>query len=292
MTLNRIAICIISGLALFFGACNSQSSSKGIKTEHGFRFINHTNNPGDKAQPGDAVVINSYTFAGDSMLASTVKMFGGPKRYELFTRENMPERVPALFDAALLMAKGDSATIYEKVDSFILKFLPPALQDVKEIRYEIVMTDIINAEAREREAEEMAKSFEAVQANSQMVVNDFKAGKLKGKLQTLPSGVSIYVVEKGTGAPINPGEMISTHYYGCLQSNGQMFDNSFQRGEPMQFASQVGQMIPGFDEGLGALTRGSKAYIFLPSKTAYGEQGAGAMIPPNADLMFYVEIQQ
>ncbi|MFN4081789.1 MAG: FKBP-type peptidyl-prolyl cis-trans isomerase, partial [Saprospiraceae bacterium] len=247
MTLNRIAFCIIAVFALLASACNSVGSSKGTKTEHGFRFINHTNNPGDKAKPGDAVVINSYTYAGDSLLASTAKMFGGPKRYDLFTLDALPERVPALFDAALLMAKGDSATIYETVDSFILKFLPPTLKNVKEIRYEIVMVDIVNAERREAEQQEIIKSFEAIQANSQVMINDFKAGKLKGKLQTLPSGVSIFIAEKGDGETIKPGEMVSTHYYGCLQSNGQMFDNSFQRGEPMQFASQVGQMIPGFD---------------------------------------------
>jgi FKBP-type peptidyl-prolyl cis-trans isomerase FkpA/FKBP-type peptidyl-prolyl cis-trans isomerase FklB len=69
-----------------------------------------------------------------------------------------------------------------------------------------------------------------------------------------------------------------------------MFDNSYDRGGPAPF--NVGSLIPGFNEGMKLLNRGGKALLFIPSKLGYGEQGAGGDIPPNADLVFYIEMGQ
>ena len=67
-----------------------------------------------------------------------------------------------------------------------------------------------------------------------------------------------------------------------------MFDNSYDRGGPSPFT--VGGLIPGFNEGMKLLNRGGKALLFIPSDLGYGEQGAGAEIPPNTDLVFYIEM--
>lgn len=67
-----------------------------------------------------------------------------------------------------------------------------------------------------------------------------------------------------------------------------MFDNSFERGEPAPFP--VGQLIPGFNEGMQLLNRGGKAILFIPPALGYGEAGAGDVIPSNADLVFYIEM--
>lgn len=273
-----------------------------VKTEHGFRFVNHTNKGGTKPQPGETVLVQTYTYIGDSLMASTQKNFGGPREFALYTKDKLPQRIPAMYDALLLSGEGDSVTVYETIDSFLLKFIPPALQKEKEVRYEVVLLDIISAEdLQKRQAEEQQKAMEEMRIGEEAkkrapevavavkaTAADYKAGKLNDKLTTTNSGLKILTVDKGSGAPVKKGEQIKTHYYGVL-TNGTMFDNSFERGQALPFAAGVGQMIPGFDEGAMTLNHGGKAYLFIPSQLGYGAQGQGS-IPPNSELIFYIEL--
>lgn len=272
----------------------AQSQGQGVRTEHGFRFFNHTNKGGAKTQPGDVVVLHFEVYISDSLLSTTRDI--GPRELVFPTADQLPERVPAVFDAVSLSSKGDSVTIYETIDSFLLKFIPPSLQQHKEVRYEIVLVDLIPKVEVEKRAAEEQKAGEAAMARAESVKKDvgktaeeYRTGQLQGKLTTTASGLKILIVEKGTGAPVAKGEQVKTHYYGVLTS-GSMFDNSFERGQPLPFAAGVGQMIPGFDEGTMMLHHGGKAYLFIPPQLAYGEQGAGDVVPPNAELIFYIEL--
>ena len=85
------------------------------------------------------------------------------------------------------------------------------------------------------------------------------------------------------------GNMVSVHYEGSL-TNGQVFDSSYKRNQPIDFQLGVGQVIPGWDEGIGLLSVGDKARFVIPSHLAYGSAGAGGVIPPNATLIFDVEL--
>lgn len=275
---------------------------EGTTTEHGYRFVNHTNKGGQKPTPGETVMFHFEAFIGDSLMGSTRKNFNGPREFELPTADKLPQRVPAVYDALLLSGEGDSVTIYETIDSFLQKFIPPTLKDAKEVRYEIVLEKIIpqeeiqqKMEAERLKAEEMQAANEEAQKRYSGVavmvkakVKEYTSGKLNGQLTTTPSGLKILIVDKGSGAPVEKGEQIFTHYYGSL-TNGTMFDNSFERGQALPFAAGVGQMIPGFDEGAQMLNHGGKAYLFIPSKLGYGEQGQGS-IPPNSELIFYIEL--
>lgn len=280
---NFLFIALAAFTALF-AACQSE----GIKTEHGFRFINHTNKGGQKPQPGESVLVQSYVWIGDSLLSSSQKNFGGPREYELFTKDDLPKRVPAIYDAVLLMGEGDSATIFETIDTFLQKFVPPSLKDAKEVRHELVLVDVITKAEKEQAQAEAEAKYLAVQNKTQEAVANYAAGKLAG-VTTTGSGLKIVVEDKGSGPAITPGEQVKVHYYGCL-TNGTMFDNSYQRGEAYPFPAGVGQMIPGFDEGVMMLNRGGKAIMFIPAKLGYGDQPAG-QIPPNSELVFYIEVQ-
>ncbi|MBK7936461.1 MAG: hypothetical protein IPJ82_04980 [Lewinellaceae bacterium] len=131
----------------------------GIKNEHGYRFINHTNKGGRKPQPGETVLVQTYTYIGDSLMASTQKSLGGPREFALFPPDRAPKRIPAIYDALLLMSEGDSGTVYETIDTFLQKFIPPALKDNKEVRYEVVLLDVVSQEdLQKRAAEEQQKS--------------------------------------------------------------------------------------------------------------------------------------
>ncbi len=272
-------------LAIGFTSCK-----KGIETEHGFRFVHHTKNDGPKAQPGDVIKVSVSTYIGDSLMSSTQQLNGGPREINLYTADNLPKRVPAIYDAALLMAEGDSATIYEKIDTMLAKYVPAKLKEEKEVRYEIVLVDIVTAEEKAKAQAELEARFTAVQEKMNALTADYAAGKLADKLQTLPSGLKMLVEDKGSGEPVAQGQPVSCQYYGCL-ANGKMFDNSFQRGVPLQFAAGVGQMIPGFDEGVQQLNHGGKAVLFLPAALGYGAQGTpDGTIPPNSEIVFYVEV--
>ena len=87
----------------------------------------------------------------------------------------------------------------------------------------------------------------------------------------------------------NKGDMVSVHYKGMLL-DGTIFDSSYQRDQPLEFSIGVGQVIPGWDEGISLLNQGSSAKFVIPSDLAYGSQGAGGVIPPDSTLIFEVEL--
>ena len=277
---------ILAVLAIVFTQFACQKKS--IKTEHGYMFTNHTDKGGTKPQPGETVLLQTYTYIGDSLMASTQRNYGGPREFALFEKDKLPKRVPAIYDACLLMGEGDSATVVEVIDTFLQKFIPPALKDAKEVRYEVVLVDIITADEKKK-AEDAAKAqLTTVENAVKSTLAEYTAGTLNSKLTTTSSGLKVYIVEKGSGQSLKPGETIKTNYYGTLK-NGTMFDNSYERGEPLSFAVGVGQMIPGFDEGAMLLNHGGKAYFFIPPALGYGAQENGP-IPANSELIFYVEL--
>lgn len=260
------------------------------KTSHGFRYINHTNGTGPKATNGESVMVHVDTYIGDTLMGSTRKDGGVAREYTIPDSAGLGPRVPFLYDAALLTGEGDSATVYETIDSTIRRFVPASQKTAKEVRYEVKVEKVINKGEKEKQMSEAKSRLAGVQTMVQATVKDYVDGKLKDKIVTYPSGLKVLVVEPGTGAPVKTGETVKTNYFGALM-DGKMFDNSFERGQTLDFAVGVGQMIAGFDEGVTHINHGGKAYFFLPSKMAYGAQGTpDGAIPPNSDLVFYVEL--
>ena len=96
--------------------------------------------------------------------------------------------------------------------------------------------------------------------------------------------------QEGTGATAQPGQTVVAHYTGTLFDDGKKFDSSVDRGQPFEFPIGQHRVIAGWDEGFALLKVGSKGKLIIPSKLAYGPNGAGGVIPPNADLVFEVEM--
>lgn len=103
------------------------------------------------------------------------------------------------------------------------------------------------------------------------------------------SGLAYQDVKPGTGAVPVSGKQVKVHYTGWLE-NGTKFDSSVDRGEPFVFPIGAGQVIPGWDEGVLSMKVGGKRRLIIPARLGYGEQGAGGVIPPNATLIFDVEL--
>lgn len=106
---------------------------------------------------------------------------------------------------------------------------------------------------------------------------------------TTDSGLQYIEVEAGSGDKPIPGDIVTVHYVGTLE-DGTEFDSSYSRGDPISFPLGMGQVIPGWDEGISLMQPGGKAILIIPPELAYGAQGAGNVIPPNSTLRFEVEL--
>ncbi len=113
--------------------------------------------------------------------------------------------------------------------------------------------------------------------------------KLAAGFDQTDSGLRYKIIQKGSGAQAEKGKSVSVHYEGSLD-NGQVFDSSYRRKDPITFNLGIGQVIQGWDEGIALLKEGDKARFVIPSYLGYGERGAGGVIPPNATLVFDVEL--
>ncbi len=129
-----------------------------------------------------------------------------------------------------------------------------------------------------------AKRMEEAKARQAAELDKIAAG-----FDETQSGLRYKIIQKGNGAKAEAGTQVSVHYEGSLL-NGQVFDSSYKRKEPIAFQLGVGQVIPGWDEGISLLKVGDKARFVIPSNLGYGSAGAGGVIPPDATLIFDVEL--
>jgi FKBP-type peptidyl-prolyl cis-trans isomerase len=113
--------------------------------------------------------------------------------------------------------------------------------------------------------------------------------EVTGTPQKTASGLQYWDVVTGAGQTAVAGKMVQVHYTGWL-TDGKKFDSSLDRGQPFQFILGVGQVIRGWDEGVAGMKVGGKRRLRVPPELGYGARGAGADIPPNATLIFDVEL--
>lgn len=147
----------------------------------------------------------------------------------------------------------------------------------------------------------LAKKFEApkvfteLQEKAKLIAQEKKAAEklkideLSSNSTETPSGLMYTIQKEGNGDKAKASDVVKVHYTGKLV-DGTVFDSSVERGTPIEFPLGVGRVIPGWDEGIALLSVGGKAQLIIPPHLAYGERGAGGVIPPNATLIFDVEL--
>ncbi len=118
---------------------------------------------------------------------------------------------------------------------------------------------------------------------------DTELDKIAAGFKKTDSGLRYQIIQKGSGKKAEKGNQVSVHYKGQLV-DGTVFDSSYQRNQPIDFQVGTGQVIKGWDEGLQLLQVGDKARFVIPSYLGYGSQGSGGVIPPDATLIFDIEL--
>ena len=122
-----------------------------------------------------------------------------------------------------------------------------------------------------------------------LIIAGVAAGLKLNNQKMNKQGVEIEILKEGTGAIAKKGDTVSVHYVGVLE-NGTKFDSSVDRGTPFEFSLGAGQVIPGWDIGVEGMKIGETRKLIIPSELAYGPNGAGNAIPPNATLIFEVQL--
>ncbi|MCB0473612.1 MAG: peptidylprolyl isomerase [Flavobacteriaceae bacterium] len=150
----------------------------------------------------------------------------------------------------------------------------------------------IGAAAEKFNAVEAFRTFEGSREKRQAAekkAREEALEKVSSGFDKTPSGLRYKIINKGRGKKATKGTTVSVHYKGQL-IDGTVFDSSYQRNQPIDFMLGVGQVISGWDEGIQLLHVGDKARLVIPSELAYGSRGAGGVIPPDAPLIFDVEL--
>ncbi|WP_430408524.1 peptidylprolyl isomerase [Kordia sp.] len=150
----------------------------------------------------------------------------------------------------------------------------------------------VGAEAEAFNAVESFRLFEGAKATRIQAAKEKQEKELEEiatGFDKTESGLRYKIIQKGDGAQAEKGKTVSVHYKGMFPDGG-VFDSSYKRNEPIDFPLGQGNVIPGWDEGIALLKIGDKARFVIPPHLAYGERGAGGVIPPNATLMFDVEL--
>ncbi len=152
----------------------------------------------------------------------------------------------------------------------------------------------VGTEAENWNAIEAFRTFEGSRAKREAAEKaeaEAKMEQLAAGFEKTESGLRYQYIQHGTGKQAESGKTVSVHYEGSLE-NGKVFDSSYPRKKPIEFRLGEGQVIEGWDEGIALLKVGDKARFVIPSHLGYGSRGAGGAIPPNATLIFDVELME
>jgi peptidyl-prolyl cis-trans isomerase A (cyclophilin A) len=150
----------------------------------------------------------------------------------------------------------------------------------------------VGADAEDFNAVEAFRTFEGSREKrlaEEKAAKEAALDKIAAGFDSTESGLRYQIIQKGSGIKAEKGKTVSVHYKGQLV-DGTVFDSSYKRNQPIDFALGMGQVISGWDEGVSLLSVGDKARFVIPSDLAYGSRGAGGVIPPDATLIFDVEL--
>jgi FKBP-type peptidyl-prolyl cis-trans isomerase len=275
------------------------------KGKYTFKEVANGEDPTYKDRLGKVLALHmEYRTAGDSLLMkSRERQFGIPVRVPLDTLKIKG----AEQEAFALLQPGDSGVFRFNADTLYMRNarqLAPAnmkkkgnfiLLHIKADKLQTMQEAQATAQAdqarmqAEQQKKMMAYATDQLKKDDAVLQEYMKKNNLTGMKKTA-SGLYYQITKAGTGPSAKSGQTVSVNYLGTTL-NGKEFDSSAKHGgKPFDFPLGQGQVIPGWDEGIALLNKGSKAILLIPSTLAYGQRGAGADIPADSPLRFEVEL--
>lgn len=247
--------------------------------------------PGPSPVVGDFITIHTKAYVGDSILFSS-RQVNNNEPFELQVRPAQQPRFD-LMDGFLFLSEGDSATFRMPLDS-ILAMGAPELPWMKKGAGMIFDQEIVVVKQK-KQADAFKEKQEKAQAqiakDEQTLKQYFTKNNIKAQKHL--SGLYYKINKVGTGDTARAGQKVTVNYTGRT-IEGKTFDSNvdtaFKHVEPFSFVLAQGQVIPGWDIGVGLLKKGSKATLYIPSALAYGERSPSPDIPANGILIFEVEV--
>jgi FKBP-type peptidyl-prolyl cis-trans isomerase FkpA len=298
-----LTLFIMSGI---IASCNQKKTATTSDGQEYTYIQEGTESPND----GDFIIYHlAVQNSNDSTFIST-KDQGMPGYLQFY---DSLSRVGFMDEIFLNLKKGDSIVLEAPAVKIFEDNMPPFLQQDENIKIQIGVIDVLDEDETmayfnnlqlKAQEDEVSKASGQLELEDKVIEEYVKDNNLQG---TKTESGLYYIIEKeGSGPAIEEGDQASVHYAGYLL-NGQIFDTSIkevaeanniynpQRDQgggygPFDLQVGVGQVIPGWDEGLSLLKKGDKAKFIIPSPLAYGSRGAGADIPANSILIFDVEI--
>jgi FKBP-type peptidyl-prolyl cis-trans isomerase len=276
MKIKRFLL-LLFGLLLFISSCDM--GYKGFeKTENGLYYHFHVENATSHVAVNNEIIAMVMTIRTET--DSVVQ-----EAKQITTMMQSPKFKGDIFEALSLMHEGDSATFIIKARQYYNMYnygqIPSFVKDEKTMLWFTLKIDSIISFEKYQSAtimNQQAAEFKTIEAYLQQ--NNITAS-------SLPSGLLWREIKAGKGNTPQPGQVCVVHYTGKLL-DGAVFDSSIGR-DPFSFQLGTGQVIPGWDEGVALMKKGSKATLIIPSHLGYGERGAGT-IPAHSPLVFEVEL--
>ncbi len=299
---SAIAVAALGTIVLT--SCKGGGSSSFTKYKSGmmYKIISGKGN-GPLLKDSDFVKMHVIQGIGDSVLSSSYKQ-GEAFVNQIFKQaENPMDPTPLFFK----MKAGDSLVIEVPVDSVFKGNRPPFAKKEDKFYFKLKLVSIFtkkeadslkadmaakNAIAQEQAMKAQAEGAKLGPVQDVKIKEYIKANGLSNAVKTA-GGTYVAITTPGTGENAAPGKTVSMKYTGMLM-DGKKFDSNvdpaFNHVEPFEFALGSGQVIPGWDEGIAKMNKGSKGILIIPSNMAYGPQGRPGTIPPNSVLRFEVEV--
>lgn len=278
-----VALCLLFSATLV--SCGPKSPFPGYKqTENGLYYKEIVKGTGEELKMGDVIKVRLAYYVNDSLLFTTDSL--AEPAYDM-VRESLFQG--DVYEGFRMMHVGDSMSFMINSDSTFRKqfhapILPKFVSPDVFLRWEVKVDEAMTEEAfQQMKQAEMA----ALQQKAQDEFNAYLAAN-GVDVQPLESGLVYVCTAKGKGSKPAANQNVKVHYTGKLL-DGTVFDSSVERGEPIEFTLGAHQVIPGWDEGIGLMSKGEKGILYIPYQLAYGPRATGP-IPAYSNLIFEVEL--